>query len=226
MVVKPSLKIVIRGHVRDSFSTDLLYDFLRRLTDIYDTKFYIHTWKVKQTSVSWRPIEDDTTAITMGSVESYFRELAANIRVLIIEDDSDAQLCGSTEGKLASTRTPKLGWKRYIYGQFRILRHLRMISNDDTEFLLNTRFDLFSNSYVFPIDEIVQFVARTRGGKIDKNVFMREGVYCGVDNIIAGTIRSNYELMKKIHEDLDDIVAETPDIRNPEFFVPIANGLL
>ena len=226
MVVKPSLKIVIRGHVRDSFSTDLLYDFLRRLTDIYDTKFYIHTWKVKQTSVSWRPIEDDATVITMDTVESYFRELAANIKVLIIEDESDARLCGSTEGKLASTRTPKLGWKRYIYGQFRILRHLRMISNDDAEFLLNTRFDLFSNSYVFPIDEIVRFVARTRGGKIDKNVFMREGVYCGVDNIIAGTIRSNYELMKKIHEDLDDIVAETPDIRNPEFFVPIANGLL
>ena len=227
MTSKPTLKVAIRGHVRDSFSTNKLYRFMKRLTQMYDTEFYIHTWSVRQVSMSWRPMEDDHEEITEDTVKSYFRDLAKNIKVIFVDDDSDARINGSIEGNIASSRTPKLGWKRYVYGQLRILEHLYLVSKDENEFLLNTRFDLFSNSYVFPFDDVVRFVARTRAiPSLRENVFMRDGMYCGVDNIIAGTIKSNYELIEILHDAIDELVDAKPDIKNPEFFFPIANELL
>ena len=227
MATKPILKIVLRGHVRDSFSTNKLYRFLKRLTQIYDTEFYIHTWSVKQVSMSWRPIKDDPEEITEDTVKSYFRDLAKNIKIIFVDNDSDARINGSTEGNIASSRTPKLGWKRYVYGQLRILEHLYLVSKDENEFLLNTRFDLFSNSYVFAFDDVVRFVVGARAiPSLRENVFMRDGMYCGVDNIIAGTIKSNYELIEILHDAIDELIDAKPDIKNPEFFFPIANELL
>ncbi|AGE55528.1 hypothetical protein ATCVMN08101_092R [Acanthocystis turfacea Chlorella virus MN0810.1] len=227
MSSKPSLKVVLRGHVRDSFSTNKLYDFLRRLTQMYDTEFYIHTWDVKQVSMSWRSMKDDPTPVTERRIHMYFRDLAKHIKIIFIENDTEVRLRGSAEGMLASTRTPKLGWKRYVYGQFRVLEHLYLVTPNENEFLLNTRFDLFSNSYVFPMEEIVHFVSKSRArADLRENVFMREGMYCGVDNVIAGTVKSNYELLELLHDAIDNIVAENPDIKNPEFFFPIANELL
>ncbi|AGE56515.1 hypothetical protein ATCVNEJV2_091R [Acanthocystis turfacea Chlorella virus NE-JV-2] len=227
MTSKPILKIAIRGHVRDSFSTNKLYEFLKRLTQMYDTQFYIHTWDVKQVSMSWRPMKDDPTPVTEHRINTYFRDLAKNIKVIFIENDSEARLSGNTEGKLASTRTPVLGWKRYVYSQFRILEHLYLVAKDENEFLLNMRFDLFSNSYVFPMEEVVRFVVKSRARpNLRENVFMRDGMYCGVDNIFAGTIKSNYELLEILHDAVDELVDAKPDIKNPEFFFPIANELL
>jgi hypothetical protein len=227
MTSKPSLKVAIRGHVRDSFSTNKLYDFLRRLTQIYDTEFYIHTWDVKQVSMSWRPMKEDPTPVTERRIHTYFRDLAKHIKIIFIENDSEARLVGNLEGKLASTRTPILGWKRYVYSQFRVLEHLYLVAKDENEFLLNTRFDLFSNSYVFSLEEIIHFVVKMRARPdLRENVFMRDGMYCGVDNIIAGTIKSNYELVEILHDAVDELVEAKPDIKNPEFFFPIANELL
>ena len=95
-------------------------------------------------------------------------------------------------------------------------------SNED-EFVLNTRFDLFTNSYVFPYDEILRFIEKNYTTSHKTNVFMREGFYCGVDNIIIGSAKTNYMLMKHIHMNLDSILLENRTIKNPEFFVPIAN---
>ncbi|AGE49372.1 hypothetical protein ATCVCan0610SP_087R [Acanthocystis turfacea Chlorella virus Can0610SP] len=227
MTSKPILKIAIRGHVRDSFSTNKLYEFLKRLTQMYDTQFYIHTWDVKQVSMSWRPMKDDPTPVTEHRINTYFRDLAKNIKVIFIENDSEARLSGNTEGKLASTRTPVLGWKRYVYSQFRVLEHLYLVTKDEHDFLLNMRFDLFSNSYVFPMEEVVRFVIKSRARpNLRENVFMRDGMYCGVDNIFAGTIKSNYEMLEILHDAVDELVDAKPDIKNPEFFFPIANELL
>ncbi|AGE50054.1 hypothetical protein ATCVCanal1_071R [Acanthocystis turfacea Chlorella virus Canal-1] len=227
MTSKPILKVAIRGHVRDSFSTNKLYEFLKRLTQMYDTEFYIHTWDVQQVSMSWRPMKDDPTPITEKTIKTYFRDLEKNIKIIFIENDSEARLSGNIEGKLASTRTPKLGWKRYVYGQFRIIEHLYLVSKDENDFLLNMRFDLFSNSYIFKMEEIVRFVVKSRARmNLRENVFMRDGMYCGVDNIIAGTIKSNYELLEILHDAVDELAGANPDIKNPEFFFPIANELL
>ena len=97
---------------------------------------------------------------------------------------------------LEKTKTSLLGWKRYIYSQYKILYYLyNKISNDN--FLLNIRFDLFTNSFIFPFNEITNFIDNNYNYK--KNKFLREGEYCGIDNIIIGTIGTNYKLISFIH---------------------------
>ena len=216
------MKITIRGHGRNAFSTDELYTLLKELSTKYPIEIYIHTWNKKQNNISWRPIENDDTIVNTLVLKSYFRDVFDYVREVIIEDDSAIELNGNLSGTMASTRTNILGWKRYIYGQYIVLQSVYDQSNED-EFVLNTRFDLFTNSYVFPYDEILRFIEKNYTTSHKTNVFMREGFYCGVDNIIIGSAKTNYMLMKHIHMNLDSILLENRTIKNPEFFVPIAN---
>jgi len=220
------MKIVIRGHIRNSFTTDELYNLLKYLSEKYDIQIYIHTWNKKQNNVSWRAIENDPTEITNDTIEAYFKDLFKFVREIIIEDDSNIELYGNVDGKLASSKTNLLGWKRYIYGQYRAVKHVYDTSDDTNEFLLNIRFDLFTNSFVFPRDEITKFIDANYGINRTNNMFMREGFYCGIDNIIFGSVKSQYNLVSTIHFGLDTILGNNKTLQNPEFVVPLANDML
>jgi hypothetical protein len=176
--------------------------------------------------VSWRTIENDPTEITNDTIEAYFKDLYKFVREIIIEDDAEIELHGNIIGKLASSKTNLLGWKRYIYGQYRVIKHVYDTSDDKDEFLLNIRFDLFTNSYVFPYDEITEIVDNNYGINHTNNVFMREGFYCGIDNIIIGSVSTNYKLVSAIHFGLDYILDDNKSLQNPEFVVPIANDMI
>jgi hypothetical protein len=219
------MKIIIRGHIRNSFTTNELYDLLKYLSGQYDIRIYIHTWNKKQNDVSWREIENDLTEITNDTIKKYFRDLFKFVREIIIEDDADIELYGNINGKLACSKTSIIGWKRYIYGQYRVIKHVYDISDDKDEFLLNMRFDLFTNSYVFPYDEITKFIDANHGITHTNNVFLREDKYCGVDNIIIGSVSTNYKLVTAIHFGLDYILSNNKSLQNPEFIVPIANEM-
>ena len=220
------MKIVIRGHIRNSFTTDELYILLKYLSEKYDIQIYIHTWNKKQNNISWRGIENDPTEITNDTIKTYFKDLFKFVHEIIIEDDEDIELYGNLDGKLASSKTNTLGWKRYIYGQYRVIKHVYDTSDDKDEFLLNIRFDLFTNSYVFPYDEIIKFVDANYGINHTNNVFLKEGKYCGVDNIIIGSVSTNYKLVSAIHFGLDYILEGNKALKNPEFVVPIANDMI
>ena len=94
--------------------------------------------------------------------------------------------------------------------------------------MLNIRFDLFINSYVFPHDEIINFINNNYYLIHTTNVFLRNNEYCGIDNIIVGTIKTNYELFLFIHYNLDIILCykENKNLQNPEFVVSRVNKLL
>ena len=219
------MKIVIRGHIRNSFTTDELYTLLKYLSEKYDIQIYIHTWNKKQNNISWRKIENDSTEITNDTIKMYFKDLFKFVHGIIIEDDADIELYGNLDGKLASSKTNILGWKRYIYGQYRVIKHVYDTSDNKDEFLLNIRFDLFTNSYVFPYEEIIKFVDANYRINHANNVFLKEGKYCGVDNIIIGSVSTNYKLVSAIHFGLDYILDDNKSLKNPEFVVPIANGM-
>ncbi|AGE51685.1 hypothetical protein PBCVCviKI_715R [Paramecium bursaria Chlorella virus CviKI] len=220
------MKIVIRGHIRNSFSSDELYNMLKILTETYDVEIFIHTWNRKQNDVSWRQIEDDDTEINTEVIRSYFRDVFKFVKAIIIEDDADILLYGNVEGNMASTRTNLLGWKRYIYGQFKATEMAYVDSDNPGEFLLNTRFDLFTNSFVFPVDEILEFIRKNYHDNHTRNIFLRSGHYCGIDNIIIGSVESNYKLLRYIHTSLDNILDNNKLLRNPEFIIPIANDTI
>ena len=219
------MKIVIRGHIRNAFTTDELYTLLKYLSEKYDIQIYIHTWNKKQNNISWRTIENDHTKISNDTVKTYFKDLFKFVHRVIIEDDMDIELYGNLDGKLASSKTNILGWKRYIYGQYRVIKHVYDTSDDKDEFLLNIRFDLFTNSYIFPYDEITKFVDANYEINHTDNVFLKEGKYCGVDNIIIGSVSTNYKLISAIHFGLDYILEDNKSLQNPEFVMPIVNDM-
>ena len=107
--------IIIRGHIRNSFITNDLYNLIKYLSKKYTIKIYIHTWSIKQNNVSWRPIENDFTEINIEYIQSYFQDLFKFVKKIIIDDDTNIKLYGNIDGKMVSTKTNILGWKRYIY---------------------------------------------------------------------------------------------------------------
>ena len=216
------MKIAIRGHIRNAFSTNDLYRLLKELSTKYPIEIYFHTWNKRQNNISWRPIESDDTIIDKTVLKSYFRDVFDYVREVIIEDDSAIELNGNLSGTMASTRASILGWKRYIYGQYTVLQSVYKQSDED-DFVLNTRFDLFTNSYVFPYDEILCFIEKNYTTGHKTNMFLREGFYCGVDNIMIGSAKTSYMLMKHIHINLDDILLENKSIKNPEFLISQEN---
>jgi hypothetical protein len=220
--------IIIRGHIRNSFDTNELYDFIKYLSKKYKIKIYIHTWSIKQNNLSWRPINNDNTLISDEYIKSYFKELSIFIKKIIIEDDSKIQLIGNIEGKILSTKTSLLGWKRYIYGQNKIINYIyNKIKNKD-KFMVNTRFDLFTNSFIFPFNEIINFIDNNYNNIHSKNIFLRNNEYCGIDNIVIGTIKTNMKLFNYLHYNLDKILLlqENENLVNPEFIVYRTNNFI
>jgi hypothetical protein len=225
--------IIIRGHIRNSFTTNDLYNLIKYLSEKYTIKIYIHTWSIKQNNISWRPIENDFTEINIEYFQSYFKDLFKFIKKIIIDDDSNIKLYGIVDGKMALSKTNILGWKRYIYGQHKIIKYLynkkdNLYNKKDNEnkFLLNIRFDLFTNSFIFPYDEIINFINNNYNNNHKKNIFLRDGEYCGIDNIIIGTIKTNYQLISFIHYNLDDILVHNKNLEHPEFIISRVNNLI
>ena len=220
--------IIIRGHIRNSFTTNELYNLIKYLSKNYKIKIYIHSWSIKQNNISWRPIENDFTIIDINFIKLYFKDLSKFIKKIIIEDDSNIKLNGNLEGKILSKKTYILGWKRYIYSQHKIIHYLYKKIKNKNNFLLNIRFDLFTNSYIFPCNEIIDFINKNYNKNHKKNIFLRDNECCGVDNIIIGTIKTNYKLMSFIHYNLDDILLykENENLQNPEFIIPRVNKLI
>jgi len=94
--------------------------------------------------------------------------------------------------------------------------------------VLNIRFDLFSNSYVFSYSEIIDFINNNYNIIHNKNIFLREGEYCGIDNIIIGTVKTNQLLLSYLNFNLDKILLskKNKNLVHPEFIVSRANNLI
>jgi hypothetical protein len=79
---------------------------------------------------------------------------------------------------------------------------------------------------VFPLEEIISFIKNNYGIAHRHNKFLREGNFCGIDNIIVGSTESQYALISKIHFSLDDILEYHQDMKHPEFAFRLAHEIL
>lgn len=216
--------IILRGHIRNSFDNLQLYTFIDYLSNKYLIEIYIHTWSIKQNNISWRLINNDFTAITENYIQNYFQDLYKYVKKIIIDNENNIELFGNLDDKILSSKTSIIGWKRYIYGQYKILEYIYNLSDDKNIFVINTRFDLFTNSFVFPFDEIINFIENNYNKIFTKNIFLRNGEYCGIDNIILGNIQTNYHLMHNMHLNLDNLLLYIDqDLIYPEFIIPRLN---
>jgi hypothetical protein len=219
--------IFIRGHIRNSFCNNELYNLIKQLSKIEnnDIKIYIHTWSIINSSLSWRKIDANEILVTKDMIEDYFMELKKYIKNIIIDYDNNINLIGNIEGKIGKGPCPIKAWKNMWYGK---LKGLESINENENEILINLRFDLFCNSNNIRTNTILKFINfhKNKNEIITKNFFVNGKECFGVDNIYLGNIKTMKELANHFHNNLDDILVNYPNIIHQEYLVFKENNLL
>jgi len=214
--------LILRGHIRNSFETPELRILVHEMHKLDPTlHIYIHTWNVVSNNLSWRPMSLNPTPVTPNLIRTYFGELAKCIQHIMIEDDSDIKLIGNLSGNICKTKMPVQGWKNYWYGQYQILKYLQS-KHLPRQTIINTRFDVLSNSVSFEKYDILHFIQENKDKSFTKNKFMFEKKEVGMDNVYLGNLTTMLSLVSNFHYHLDDIQVKYPFITNQEhlaFFV-------
>jgi len=240
--------LVLRGHIRSGFSSDNLYHFVSKIyNNCPDLKIYIHTWNIIQNNVSWRQIEQKDIPITNELIFWYFKDLSCLIKHIIIDDDSTIILNGRLKGDVIPEsgcwKLPIIGWKRYWYGKYKIIKYLYETLENKNEIILNCRFDVLCNSNSLKSDKVIDFINCNIYKPIFKNIFLDSMdafsrihnvkahinnlfVFSGIDNFYLGNIETQYKLAEHFHLNLDNIVSKPLGFTNHEYLVPIENDKL
>lgn len=197
------LIILLRGHIRDSFDTDDLYNLISTISKKYNIKIYIHTWNKKANNISWREYRENNDIIDESSILNYFKDLSVYISCLIIDDDKTIVINGEKEGKLFSSTMKIIGWKYMWYGMKKVMDILYDNEKDD-KLILNTRFDILSNSHKLTHDMLITWLNKTIvncNEKLIKNKLYKKYNLLGIDNQIIG----DRHTMKKIIDHFNDL---------------------
>ena len=230
--------LILRGHVRQSFDEDNLYNIIAQLVRKYPIEIYIHTWNIQSTSRSWRHIPQDETPVTEERILAHFRDLAHLIKHIIIDDDNQVELIGKTEGGTGKSCCPLRGWKYYWYGKHQIAEYLYNQPALRTRPVVSMRFDMFANLLNFDGGQVLDFFRKVRditclhfenNTSLNKNIFPRDGwakFVIGCDNIYGGTVTTNYKLTNIFVNKLDQILEINPETENQEFLPVMVNNLL
>ena len=73
--------LILRGHIRESFNTKDLYNFVKDLYIIFpDLNVYIHTWNIFANNISWRNIEINNNIVESSTIFNYFDDLKILIK--------------------------------------------------------------------------------------------------------------------------------------------------
>ena len=203
--------LVIRGHIRNSFENNELYNFVDVLYNIFqDLKIFIHTWSIFSNNISWRDIDINNTIVNEEIIYNYFGSLKTCIKHIIIEDDRDIKLHGNLSGTINNGPMPIVGWKNYWYGKYKIINYIYNFKYDE-EMIVNTRFDIFNNSCSLNLELVIDFIKKNKNIKFNKNIFLFDQEINGIDNIYVGNIDTMYSLTHKFFYELDDILCKNND---------------
>jgi hypothetical protein len=220
---KKNIIIILRGHIRNSFDNDKLYNLIKKISLNYNISIYIHTWNIQQSNISWREVEQINNIIKTDMIHNYFKDLSFTIKNIIIDDDTEIELIGNTIGTIGP-KCPIIGWKRYIYCLYKIIDHVKNYSTE--EFILNIRFDILSNSIEMTETQIINFVNKNINNQFKKNRFIYDNLNYGLDNAFCGNSFTIYKLCKYFNEDLDAIISKYKYIQNQEYLLFIENELI
>jgi hypothetical protein len=209
--------VLLRGHIRQSFETADLYYFLKELYDITHFELYIHTWSIKQSSLSWRPMNEDLTPITKEIIYEYLKDLSRTVKLCIIDDEKLCSIIGRTEGYVCSSIMPILGWKRYWYGQYHILDEMASLPINKKETILNFRFDVLGNTFCSKKEEYLAFAKEKYSSNFTKNIFLKDSCFWGLDNFYIGNYETMYKAVKEFHLNLDEIEGNYKECKSQEF---------
>lgn len=217
----------IRGHIRDSFNTDRLKNFVKLLKSKFkNIKFILQTWKHNECKKdeSWRCINENNTIISKQMIENYFKDKDITERCLIIDEQS-IELVGKTHGNVAGSAAPIKGWKNMWYGIYKGLEHL---DDNSSNIIVSFRYDYFNIPQSKGIDEkqIIKFI----NNNLNSTYISFIKYNCeGTDNLYMGRCNKIKTLIKRFHYNLDDILDTDKSInaiKNQELIVNIvANSI-
>jgi len=205
--------LLLRGHVRNSFENDDLYNFIKKISLIETIDIYIHTWNVYSNNLSWREIKDDDRIIYEEIILNYFKDLKHNIKHIIINNDLKIELVGKKEGYIGNGKMPLIGWKNMWYGNNIMIDYISKKYNSK-DIIINTRIDILTNSNIdfYNSDKMLSFIKNslkvfhTNKYNIKKNIFMYKDAWTGIDNIIFGSLFTMKKIIKYFHYNLDEII--------------------
>jgi len=220
--------LILRGHIRKSFDDDQLYKFIK---DIYKSnsklEIYISTFNIIQNNISWRKLKTINIPVTRELIYNYFKDLSSLIKKIIITDDQKINLLGKITGKVCKSPAPLIGWKRYWYCKFIIMKHLYKLDRNKKKFIINCRFDVFNNSNNIDKNKIIKLIESNKN-KLDlkKNVFINAKYIHGIDNIYVGNIYTQYLICKSFNNNLDEIMIKHVNVTNQEKLVFLINDTI
>ena len=218
---------VIRGHIRNSFETKCLYNFIKNICDSYpDVKIFIHTWSKFANNISWRKINENNTEVTREIIYNYFDDLKTHIEDIIIDDDTKIELIGNIHGNINNGLMPIIGWKNYWYGKYKIIEHMYNKNINADKMIVNIRFDILNNSNSLSETDLIHFIKQNSEVKFTKNMFIYNEEKYGIDNIYVGNIATMYKLIHHFFYELDNILHMNPNAFHQEFLVYKINNIL
>ena len=210
----------IRGHIRNSFKTNRLKNFIYMLKKKFpNIKFILQTWKTQECkkNESWREIEENNNIVTQQKLEDYFQDKNITKNTIII-DENTIELVGSEEGLICSSLAPKRGWKNMWYGKYKGIENKNLYN----KMLISFRFDYFDieQSNIVTETEIFEFI----NNNLDtKNIKFLQNDEAGLDNLYIGPSNKIQSLIKKFHFELDEILNSNEDVIHQEFLVNIVS---
>jgi hypothetical protein len=177
-------------------------------------KIYIQTWNIIQSNISWREMNEIDYTVTNELIFNYFRDLSKNIKEIIILDDKKIELIGDLSGNICDTKAPKKGWKNMWYGICEGLKNIKR--NFHNELVINTRFDILSNSVSLNEQYILYFIKNNMNYSEKKmKVYNLNGCF-GIDNIFIGNIDNMLVFIEYFYTNLDEILKKYPIILHQE----------
>lgn len=149
------LAITIRGHVRDSLNDNLLYDFLRKITQLYDIDIYIYTFDIKSSGKIYTKEnkEIDKSKITEKNILDYLKDLSIYTKKIIIDEKNSAPEINDRKIHNVSKNKFLHMWNS-IYNSIKCVKE----SNITYDYIVNMRIDYFQLMQKFKDINYVSFM--------------------------------------------------------------------
>jgi hypothetical protein len=222
---KYKIAILLRGHIRNSFNDNKLYNVIHKLVTLFNVDIYMHTWDENEAKVSWRPLSNKKIKITTELIEKYFYGVKNNIKKIIIDNDENIELFGSTYGNISDSIIPKIAWKRMWYGMNKVCNVA--IQNNKYDLFISTRYDnadiILSVNIGYNINTIIDLINKFYEEKNMKNKnqiqFLKNSNDLGIDNFIMSNPSLMLLLCSRFFYNLDDVINSNPLTKYQEFLV-------
>jgi len=220
--------LVLRGHIRESFKTNDLYNLIKEISSIiHNIQIHIHTWNIYSHSKSWRDdIIDNGNKVSLNTIETYFKDIAHFVKKITIDDENSITLNGNIDGNICKSLAPIKGWKNYWYQKYKACKYLYENENSKSV-VINMRFDVLKNSFSLNDETILNFIKDVDlCDELNKNIFLQDKEFCGIDNIYIGNVDTMFKLSHIFHHHMDVIIDKHLDLEHQEFLVYRINNTL